>query len=269
MKPDSWGIYFRPEIRESYRALYNDVKRRPRQFLKVVKNRHFMETLSAWKKQGGTVAKFVPILGEHKKSAGSVDPHYFNQDILVAAQIFQKNPARHVDIGSRLEGFIAHVASFRPIEVFDIRPVKTEIPNIIFRQADLMQPADDLLECCDSLSSLHVIEHFGLGRYGDPVDLNGHLKGFLNLTKMVKPGGNLYLSFPIGRSRVEYNSCRIFDPNEVFSWAGAETLKLERFAFVDDSGRVYPESQPEIAAKMALSYGCGIYTFVKKAPASP
>jgi hypothetical protein len=171
---------------------------------------------------------------------------------------------RHIDIGSRLDGFIAHVASFRSIEVFDLRPLKTEIPNIIFRQADLMQFNSELLECCDSLSSLHVIEHFGLGRYGDPVDLFGHQKGFFNLTKMVKPGGTFYLSFPVGRSRVEYNSCRIFDPNEVFSWPGAETLQMERFAFVDDAGRIYPESQPDVAAKMNMKYGCGIYTFVKK-----
>jgi len=262
--PDSWGIYFRPEIRQSYGPLFRDVKRRPRRFLKVLKDRHFLETLAAWKQQGGQVAKFVPILGEHRQSAGSVDPHYFNQDILVAQQIFRKNPVRHVDIGSRLDGFIAHVASFRPIEVFDLRPLKAEIPNLTFRQADLMQLDSELLECCDSLSSLHVIEHFGLGRYGDPVDLHGHQKGFLNLTKMVKPGGTFYLSFPIGRSRVEYNSCRIFDPQEVFSWPGAETLRLERFAFVDDSGRVYSQSQPDVAAKMNLSYGCGIYTFLKE-----
>jgi len=81
---------------------------------------------------------------------------------------------------------------------------------------------------------------------------------------MVKPGGIFYLSFPVGRSRVEYNSCRIFDPHEVFSWADAETIGMERFTFVDDTGRVYPESQPDIAAKMNLNYGCGIYTFVKR-----
>jgi hypothetical protein len=261
--PEKWEIYFRPEIRQSYALLYQDVKRKRKKFLKILKDRHFLESLSAWKRHGGSVAKFVPILDEHRQSAGSVDAHYFHQDILVAQQIFRKNPVRHVDIGSRLDGFIAHVASFRPIEVFDLRPLKTEIPHIIFHQADLMQLDSTLLECCDSLSSLHVIEHFGLGRYGDPVDPLGHQKGFLNLTQMVKPGGTFYLSFPIGRSRVEFNSCRIFDPEEVFSWPGADKLRLERFDFVDDSGGVYLETQPVVAAKMNLSYGCGIYTFLK------
>jgi hypothetical protein len=81
---------------------------------------------------------------------------------------------------------------------------------------------------------------------------------------MVKPGGTFYLSFPVGRPRVEYNSCRIFDPRDVLSWPAAETIQLERFAFVDDAGRVYPHSQPDAAAKMNMNYGCGIYTFVKK-----
>ncbi|HEY0257384.1 MAG TPA: DUF268 domain-containing protein, partial [Candidatus Methylacidiphilales bacterium] len=198
------------------------------------------------------------------ESAGGIDAHYCNQDSLVAQQVFQKNPVRHVDGSSRLDGFIAYVASFRPIEVFDFRPLRTEIPNIIFRQADLMRLDPALEGCCDSLSSLHVIEHFGLGRYGDPIDVEGHKKGFLNLTKMVQAGGTFYLSFPVGRSRVEYNSCRIFDPNEVFSWPGAETIALERFTFVDDSGKVHPESKPDDAAQMNMRYGCGIYTFVKK-----
>jgi hypothetical protein len=30
---------------------------------------------------------------------------------------------------------------------------------------------------CDSLSCLHALEHFGLGRYGDPIDPRGHEKG--------------------------------------------------------------------------------------------
>jgi len=258
-----WEFYFLPEIRQSYGALFSAAKSKPRRFLKILKDRHFLETLTAWKRQGGQVDQFVPILGEHRQSAGGLDAHYFNQDILVAQQILKKNPARHVDIGSRLDGFIAHVASFRPIDVFDIRPLKTEIANIRFHQADLMRLDAELVACCDSLSSLHVIEHFGLGRYGDPVDVEGHRKGFLNLTRMVKPGGTFYLSFPVGRSRVEYNSCRIFDPGEVFTWPGAETLRLERFSFVDDAGKVYLESQPDFAAKMNLRYGCGIYTFIK------
>jgi hypothetical protein len=38
-----------------------------------------------------------------------------------------------------------------------------------------MKLHEDMINCCDSISSLHAIEHFGLGRYGDTIDVNGHL----------------------------------------------------------------------------------------------
>jgi len=37
-----------------------------------------------------------------------------------------------VDIGSRVDGFVAHVASFREIEVFDVRPISAQIPASSF-----------------------------------------------------------------------------------------------------------------------------------------
>lgn len=94
---------------------------------------------------------------------------------MVARAIHTAKPVKHVDIGSRVDGFVAHVASFREIEVFDVRPISTAVPGVLFRQADLMDspslPADtEGGGYCDSLSCLHAIEHFGLGRYGDTVD---------------------------------------------------------------------------------------------------
>ena len=40
----------------------------------------------------------------------------------------------------------------------------------------------------DSISCLHAIEHFGLGRYGDPVDVLGHVKALDNIRKALTPG---------------------------------------------------------------------------------
>ena len=61
------------------------------------------------------------ILNEKFADSGIASGHYFHQDLLVARKIFQHNPQKHVDIGSRTDGFVAHVATFREIEVFDIR----------------------------------------------------------------------------------------------------------------------------------------------------
>ena len=116
--------------------------------------------------------------------SGAARGHYFHQDLLVARRVFLRNPVTHVDVGSRVDGFVAHVASFRSIEVLDIRPTTSAIPNIRFTQANLMEPIPQrLVGYCDSLSCLHALEHFGLGRYGDPVDYDGYLLGLENLSR--------------------------------------------------------------------------------------
>ena len=58
----------------------------------------------------------------------------------MARAIHDANPIKHVDIGSRVDGFVAHIASFRECEVFDVRPISTAVPGVVFRQADLMNP---------------------------------------------------------------------------------------------------------------------------------
>jgi hypothetical protein len=214
---------------------------------------------------GGTITHRYPILTDYDAAAGSASGHYFHQDLLVASFIHDKNPARHIDIGSRIDGFVAHVASFRNIEVMDIRALHNiGHRNISFLKADLMDEQGAQREMTDSVSCLHAIEHFGLGRYGDPLDPNGHLKGFNNIIQMLEPGGTLYISFPIGRTdEVHFNAHRVFHPRSIFGWAGGQNgLKLERFDYVDDRGSLHEDFDVR-AAGLDVAYGCGIYTFEK------
>ena len=55
--------------------------------------------------------------------------------------------------------------------------------NIKYLRADLMHPIQ--IGKTDSLSCLHAIEHFGLGRYSDPIDINGHIKGLENMISLL------------------------------------------------------------------------------------
>ena len=92
----------------------------------------------------------------------------------MARRIYENNPDIHFDVGFRVDGFVVHVAAFRKIKVVDIRPQASQIKNIEFLQADMMSPvSDSLVACCDSLSCLHALEHFGLGRYGVLLILKG------------------------------------------------------------------------------------------------
>ncbi len=151
-----------------------------------------------------------PELYDWIASGGTANGHYFHQDLYVAQQIFARNPKKHVDVGSRVDGFVAHVASFRQIEVLDIRDNSSTAKNTIFTKADITQLDSSFNQYTDSLSCLHALEHIGLGRYGDSIDFLGHRKAFDNLYLMLKKGGRLYLSTPIGHQRIEFNSQRVF-----------------------------------------------------------
>jgi SAM-dependent methyltransferase len=207
----------------------------------------------------------VPCLTSRFEPGGTASGHYFHQDLLVARRIFARNPVRHVDIGSRVDGFVAHVATFRQIEVFDLRPVPAPVPNIIFRQCDLMKLPVEFEQSCDSLSCLHVMEHFGLGRYGDPIDLYGYEAGFESLRRLLKPNGILYLSVPMGRERIEFNGHRIFSLVSLLELFGP-AFELESFSYVDDSGALHeniPVPPEMLIDSRGLDYGCGIFELRK------
>jgi hypothetical protein len=176
-----------------------------------------------------------------------------------------RNPTKHVDIGSRVDGFVAHVATFREIEAFDIRPLNVNIHNIKFTQCDLMEPRKDLLNYCDSLSCLHTIEHFGLGRYSDNIDSDGYIKGFENLTQIVKKKGILYLSTPIGPERINFNGHRCFSIQTILDLS-KDNFTLLNFSFVDDMGNLHKDvilDESSIKTNCDCYYGCGIFEFEK------
>lgn len=207
-----------------------------------------------------------PITIDKKRVSGRMKGAYFHQDLLVARKIYNNKPVRHIDIGSRTDGFVAHVAVFREIEVFDIRPQQSTVKNIIFQQADFMQLPGHLHSCTDSVSSLHAIEHFGLGRYGDPLDPDGHIKALENIFKMLKPEGKFYFAVPIGNQRIEYNAHRIFGVAYLLKILDP-MYEVQSFSYVDDEGDLFedvPLDPLKIKSDYGCSHGCGIFELLKK-----
>lgn len=98
----------------------------------------FINGYKRFRRTCGATITFNPQLHDRHAEAGVTKSEYFWQDLIVARWIHEASPECHVDVGSRTDGFVAHVASFREIEVFDVRPITTEIPGVTFRQADLM-----------------------------------------------------------------------------------------------------------------------------------
>lgn len=237
----------------------------PRKLSRLRDYPRYRSQRSAFKRLGGKITHDFPILGEHNEAAGAGRGAYFHQDLLVASLIHQHAPERHIDIGSRVDGFVAHVASYRPIDVMDVRALEdTGHANIRFFKADLMDPKSASDCITDSISCLHAIEHFGLGRYGDPLDPEGHIKGFSNIVRMLKSGGRLYISFPIGsQNEVHFNAHRVFHPRDIFMWLDQPApIQLERFDYVDDRGDLHTKVDL-MNRDISVNHGCGIYTFTK------
>jgi len=210
--------------------------------------------------------ELVPCLFDWYEEGGATRNEYFWQDLIVAKKIFAANPEKHIDIGSRVDGFVAHVASFREIEIFDIRSITTKIPGVTFKQADLMNPKEGIVDYCDSISCLHALEHFGLGRYGDPLDLQGYEHGIRNMARILRSGGVFYLSVPVGVERIEFNAQRVFNPKTIIESAEKNQLMLREFAlFTHEDGLVEMGLTSEILDRVGSKrYGLGIFTLIKK-----
>lgn len=199
-----------------------------------------------------------PRPADYRRPAGRVDRHYFYQDLWAARKVYESKPACHIDIGSRLDGFVAHVLSFMPITVVDIRPFEKPVPGLTFIQDDATRLTRFADSSIVSISSLHAIEHFGLGRYGDPINPDAPMEALRNLQRVLAPGGRLYLGLPIGIERLEHNAHRVFDPATVVQ--ALQGLQLQTFSVINDNG-VF-ESPGSLQECRKLWYGCGLFEFV-------
>jgi len=199
-----------------------------------------------------------PVLADFHDNAGLATGHYFWQDLICAKWIYDANPKNHFDIGSRVDGFIAHLLTFRQVTLLDIRNLENAIPNLTIIQGDAQLGFEALEKKFESVSSLHSIEHFGLGRYGDSIDPDGHVKGLINIAGLVEPEGDLYVSFPIGKSKIEFNAQRIVAPE--FPFEILTDFTLQEFVLIPWKGT--PQYNLDPLKLTDLNWGnAGLYRF--------
>jgi SAM-dependent methyltransferase len=188
------------------------------------------------------------------------DRHYIYHPAWAARVLAKLRPKKHVDISSSLH-FSTIVSAFVEVEFFDFRPAPVKLSNLSSSAADLTQLpfASDSIE---SLSCMHVIEHIGLGRYGDPYDIDGDTKAARELCRVLAPNGHLIVAFPVGRSRIQYNAHRVYSHEQVLEMFSG--LRLTEYALIPD-GRAEEGliESPDCELIMAQRYGCGCYVFSK------
>ena len=217
---------------------------------------HWFKYSRAAKGQQIGVLDMQPCLGDWSTHT-PFDAHYFYQGAWLARRLSESKPARHVDVGSSVLTMSVLSAWVDTIFV-DYRPLKASLPGLCSLAGDILRLpfADNSLA---SLSCLHVIEHIGLGRYGDPIDPQGSVRAALELQRIVSPGGKLFISLPVGRERICFNAHRVHAPDSVLNMFSQ--LKLIEFSYVDDAGQLKERQHP--ASANNLQYGCGFFQFEK------
>lgn len=204
-----------------------------------------------------TLKNSYPCLKDWGGNAGTLS-YYFWQDLWASRKIFCIHPEEHYDIGSRLDGFVAHVLTFMPVTMIDVRPLPYKIEGLRFIQADATNLDGIADRSIISLSSLCAPEHFGLGRYGDPVDPEACFTALRSMQRVLAPGGHLYIAVPVGDvSGVAFNAHRIFAPELI-----AETLnelRLEDFSVVNDTNYTEHISFDEFHSMgLGIDYKAGV-----------
>jgi hypothetical protein len=236
--------------------------------VKLKKIQKYRSDLNYFIKVCDWIIQKEPKLDDADQTAGLLG-EYFWQDLLIAKLVIDLKPHRHIDIGSRIDGFIAHLACTRNIEVFDIRPLPEKIPGVNFHQVDIMNLPSQFHSSADCVTCLHSIEHFGLGRYGDLLDHDGWKSGLKNLSLLLSNSGKLIISTPVGAQRVKFNAHRIFNPNSIIEESKKYNLQIESFYSISnlEEPSTYFEKSDDIFRDFKKiqfqKYSLGIFVFKK------
>ncbi|MCJ7729671.1 MAG: DUF268 domain-containing protein [Sedimentisphaerales bacterium] len=227
----------------------------------------FIKEFLSFRKAGGA-GRFeigwkglYPCLSD-KTAATAFDRHYVFHTAWAARILARTLPEEHVDISSSVY-FVALVSAFIKVKFYDYRPADMKLSGLQSEAANLLAlPFPDM--SVSSLSCMHVVEHIGLGRYGDPLDYNGDLKAIYELKRVLAKGGNLLFVVPVGgKPKVMFNAHRIYSFDQVMSYF--EELELMNFALIPEAkknGWLIEHATKEMAD--AQTYGCGCFWFKRK-----
>jgi SAM-dependent methyltransferase len=199
------------------------------------------------------IVEYFPCLFDNINHT-PLEPTYFFQDSWAAKKIFDLKPIHHYDIGSSAKT-IGILSQFVPITMIDIRPIELELPNLFFKKGSILElPFED--NSIQTLSSLCVVEHIGLGRYGDPLDPFGSEKAIKELKRVLKWGGVILFSVPVdSENKIYFNAHRAFTRDYILELFSDMELLEEKYHY---GTKMYDKYDS------VKGFGTGLYMFKKE-----
>lgn len=230
--------------------------------------KQYTEYLADWKRFSedySQSSKRLPLLWENrfpithdKTSYTPYDRHYTYHPAWAMRVLLKTAPVEHVDISSILI-FSVLLSAYMQVRFYDYRPAEIDLDRFTSEHANLTN-LPFLDQSIKSLSCMHVIEHVGLGRYGDPIDSDGDVKALRELQRVLAPGGNLLVVVPVGRPRIMFNAHRVYGYSDLIELL--DELTLVEFSLIPDDekdGGLIREASSKLVAEQ--EYGCGCYWF--------
>jgi len=248
--------------------LRNEARKRRRnqlyttRFRKGIRNyMWFFQDFKRYKKMDGAepikFKNLYPMIHD-RTSSTPFDSHYFYQGVWAAKRITNTGCKEHIDIGSSVL-FVGFLSIITKVISLDIRPFIADVENLVSVNGSILEiPYES--DTIGSLSCLHVAEHIGLGRYGNPLDPHGTAKATKELARVLKPGGNLFFSVPIGKPRLCFNAHRIHSTQQILDYFS--DLTLVEISGVTDNAVFTKNIERETLD--SCNYGCGLFWFTKK-----
>lgn len=172
----------------------------------------------------------IPVRGVKLQDDSGHHPHELedSQCAFASENLRAIRPNRILDIGSMRHwslGLLAH----HSITSLDVRPRQISVSGetVVTEDARKLSFAD---ESFDLVVSLYTLAHIGLGRYGDPFDLDGDLTALREMKRVIAKGGHLLLTLPLslGGPFIYFNTRRYYDRESIRELMGDMSIVDEK-----------------------------------------
>jgi len=195
----------------------------------------------------------------HERTAVmSFDEHYVYHMGWAARVLREISPEQHIDISSSIV-FSAITSAFLSINHYDYRTPMLKLDGLGCGNQDLLNLRFEN-SSINSLSCMHVIEHVGLGRYGEPINAHGDREAAKELMRVLAPGGHLIIVVPLAeRAHVRFNGHRIYDYRRVTELFRG--LDIIEFSFLNERKNNTFTRNAEAKDIVGSRYGCGCFLF--------